>query len=290
MQELIERYYAPLLREEGFISYKDEGFHWYRIRSNLLHKVHLPISSPVEPVCLYAGYGAIPLFSWEHIAPAGSYRDYTGDFMTCDHFVPLVNTLTNQLFKNYIGELPWDPVRATQLTRYLPNGLFVQHEQTECCGAENLQGFVFPLLDRLHTPEDVYRWNKKIRFLQYDCLIDESYVQKMTKRMELDETIPGMSLTFSDECLYCLDEKLYPVVSYYLKRDLPRRAELEKRYPSKSKGLAGENEQMIEHARVLVQIMESGDRDLFERESACQKQRMLEQIRKKLPALKIDSI
>ena len=35
MRELIDEYYAPPLREAGFISYKDEGFHWYRIKGEL---------------------------------------------------------------------------------------------------------------------------------------------------------------------------------------------------------------------------------------------------------------
>lgn len=288
MQELIGEYYAPILREAGFVSYKNEGFHWYKVENDLLYKVHLPVSSPATPVRLAIGYAAIPLFTWEHIAPAGTYRDYFGDFSTCDHFVPAVNTLTNMLHKKYIGELPWNPVRTTKAAYYMPNGLFVQHEQTEKCGAETLEAFVLPLLDKLRTAEDVYRWNKMIRNLQNDCLIDESYVRKMSKRIERDELIPGMSLAFVDECLYCRDEKLYPVVRHFLKKNMTVKAEWEKQYPPKTKELVWESELSREHADVLLRAMETGDMSLIDAELAKQRERMFAQIRKKLPELKIN--
>ena len=44
--EIIETYYAKPLRDTGFVSYKGEGFHWYKVKDELLYKVHLPLFSP----------------------------------------------------------------------------------------------------------------------------------------------------------------------------------------------------------------------------------------------------
>ena len=43
----------------------------------------------------------------------------------------------------------------------------------------------------------------------------------------------------------------------------------------------------IAHTQVLIKVLETGDRELFDAELAKQKERMLAQIRKKLPQLKL---
>lgn len=287
MRELINAFYAEPLQAAGYVSYKGEGFHWYKVENELLYKVHLPILAPTAPLSLYMGYSAVPLFSWEHIAPTEAFRDFTGDFAECDHFVPCRNELTNALYKKYIGDLPWNPVYTTIESYHLPNGLLIEHEQTKKCGAEKLDSFVFPLLDKLRTVEDVYCWNKTIHNLQNDCLLDSGYIRKMMKRIDKNEFIPNMTLSFADECLYCRDEKLYPVIKHYLKKNMEVKAELEKQFPPKTKELAMENKMSREHADVLLHAMESGNLKLAYAELARQKERMLAQIRKKLPKLKL---
>ena len=285
MQELIEEYYAPPLREAGFVSYKNEGFHWYRIKGELFQTVRMPIFSPSSPIYLDVGFGAVPLFTWEHIAPSGPSRDFDWDLRDgSDHFTSATNLPNVALAETILGKLPRRSYFPT-VYRYVEDGPLIGHMNSERCGGEAVDELMLPLLDTMLTVEDVYRWNKKARMIPWSSSSDEELI-KALENMYLDQYkgIDFLSLAFADECIYCRDEKFYPILLYYLKETLDLRACPP--FPPRTKEEAVERAEDIAHTQVLIKVLETGDRELFDAELAKQKERMLAQIRKKLPEMK----
>ena len=290
MQELIEAYYAPPLREEGFISYKDEGFHWYRVKGELLQTVHMPIFSPSQPIMLDLTFGAVPLFTWEEIAPAGAARDFSWDFHHgSDHVASVAANATVPLAEELIGKLPRKSYMAPGLAHHLDNGLLIMHLYSERCGGEAVDELILPLLDTMESVEDIYRWNKSLKAEGLHCLSEEAMLELFEKEyLGTDKYIYFMSLAFADECLYCEDERFYPFLLHALRQKQKNRVTSPGR--PKTKTQAAEWAADGEHEAVLIQVLETGDRALFEEELAKQKARMLAQIRKKLPGLKLDGV
>ena len=288
MQELIEEYYAPPLREAGFVSYKDEGFHWYRIKGELLLTVRMPIFSPSSPLELEPGFGAVPIFTWEHIAPAGAVCDFDWDYRHgCDHFFSVRENSTCFFAQKRVGKLPRRSYVLPRCYYHVDNGLLIGHLNSDRCGGEAVDELILPVLDGMLTVEDVYEWNKRIKAELLNCLSDDEMLQELeTDYMGTGRTVWCMSLTFADECIYCRDERFYPYLLYHL-RQLPTEiGELPQR--RKTKAETEELKADIAHAQVLIKVLETGDRELFDAELAKQKERMLAQIRKKLPELKIE--
>ena len=289
MRELIDEYYAPPLREAGFISYKDEGFHWYRIKGELLQTVRMPIFSPSSPLFLDVGFGAVPLFTWEYIAPSGPSRDFDWVYSDgSDHFTSANNLPNVALAETILGKLPRRNYSPT-VYRYVGDGPLIGHMNSERCGGEAVDELMLPLLDTMLTVEDVYRWNKKVRMISWSSSSDEELI-KAWEDMYLDQYkgIDFLTLAFSDECIYCRDEKFYPCVLYYLKETLDLLAY--PTFPPRTKEKAMERAENIAHMQVLIKVLETGDRALFETELAKQKERMLAQIRKKLPQLDLSGV
>lgn len=290
MRELIDEYYAPPLREAGFVSYKDEGFHWYRIKGELLQTVRMPIFTPSTPLELETGFGAVPLFTWEHIAPSGAACDFDWDFQHgCDHFAAVRENSTCFFAQKRIGTLPRRSYEDPRWYYHLDNGLLIGHLNSECCGGEVVGELMLPVLDTILTVEDVYEWNRRIKAELLQCLSDEEMIQKLEKEyLAKGNVIWCMSLAFADECICCRDERFYSYLLYHLKQlpagldELPRRrmtkAEKEERMAN------------IAHTQVLIKVLETGDRELFDAELAKQKERMLAQIRKKLPQLNLTGV
>ena len=63
VQRYVREVYADQLRQAGFISYRNEGVHWYRlVNGDVLHGVYFVTRYPAFPVMLEIGYGCHPLF------------------------------------------------------------------------------------------------------------------------------------------------------------------------------------------------------------------------------------
>ena len=286
MRELVDKYYANPLQKTGFVSYKDEGFHWYRIKGELLQTVRMPISSPAQPIELDLGFGAVPLFTWEHIAPSGASRDFDWDFRHgYDHFSSVKVNATCFFAQKIVGRLPRNKYYPNYYY-HLDNGLLIGHLNAERCGAEALDEMILPVLDTMTKVEDIYQWNKSIKAEMLSCLSDEELAKKLeADYLSTDRMIPFLTLAFADECIYCQDECFYPIVLHGLKQHLKARAESPIR--PKTKAQAAEWAEDDSHARVLVKVLETKNVGLFTAELERQKNRMFAQIRKKIPKLDI---
>ena len=292
MQELIEAYYAPPLREGGFVSYKDEGFHWYRFKGELLQTVRMPIFSPSSPVFLDLGFGAVPLFTWEQIAPSGASRDFDWDYLTGrDHVSSVRKDFVFLQAQKILGSLPRRSYAHPELDHHLENGLLIGHLNTERCGGEAVDELILPLLDKMLKVEDIYQWNKQLKAEMFSCSTDEELIKELEKEyLGKERTIFCLSLAFADECIYCRDEGFYPILLHGLKQDLNARLNAISRSAPlgpKTKAEAEEWAADIAHEKVLIDVLETGDRKLFDEELERQKERMLQQIRKKLPKLDV---
>lgn len=63
VQRYIREVYADRLKQAGFISYRGEDIHWYRlVNNNVLHAVYFVVRYPGFPVMLEIRYGCHPLF------------------------------------------------------------------------------------------------------------------------------------------------------------------------------------------------------------------------------------
>ena len=94
-----------------------------------------------------------------------------------------------------------------------------------------------------------------------------------------------MTLAFADECIYCKDERFYPIVLYALEQYLIGRSD--PTYRPIAKESIAEWEDNNAHARVLVEVIKNRDMALFAEESERVKAKMLAQIKKKLPDLSV---
>lgn len=280
LQEIIGKHYADTLLNAGFVSYKDEGFHWYKLKNDLLYKVHLWVESPASPVWLRVGYGVIPLFTWEPIAPSRPMRDWPWELMNGgDHYQ---DTWYKKIPERMIGKLPREAYSQPNISYFLPNGVNVAHLLTERCGAEVLDEMVLPVLETLRTPEDVYRFNKENKLYYYQCETEEAFIEKVLQNAALGRGL-RLSLTFDDECLFFRDEKLYPVV--YQHASAFKGGCL----PSATKAEEADMAFWREHARILTSTLETGDLSIFDAEATRVREKMMAQIKKKLPNLKLEA-
>lgn len=285
MRELIDTYYAEPLQKAGFVSYKGENFHWYRIKGELLQTVRMPILSPSQPIVLDLGFGAVPLFTWEPIAPTGPARDFDWDFHHgSDHFTSATKLATLALAEKKIGKLPRSSYASPVIFRHLDSGLLIGHLNSERCGGETVDELILPLLDTMLTVKDIYQWNKMIRAVPWSCSSDVELIQMLEREyLNRYRGINFLSLAFADECLYCRDEGFYPILLYYLKENRAMRTES----PVRPKTMAQSSEwaKDIAHETVLIEVLETKNMDLFATEVEKQKSRMSAQIQKKLPEL-----
>jgi hypothetical protein len=282
IMEIIETYYANALRDAGFVSYKSEGFHWYKVKDELLFKVHLPLFSPSGALCIVPLFGVIPLYSWELIAQNRPFRDWPGEMITgCEHVFNLQYMIFHQAAERRIGKLPRHSYGWPKLAHWLPNDLFVEHLNTERWGAEILDEAIFPLMESIHSPADLYSWHKETDMFLEECATEEEFVEKLLTRSDSGGGFM-ISQVLADECLRFRDEKLYPLV---------RRSMEEFRgsmFPKQSKEEKNDNQRLREHAQLLVKVVDSGDFSLFDAETKKIKKDMLDQIRKKLPDLMVE--
>lgn len=280
MLEIVRTYFAPTLKGAGFVSSKD-GFHWYKFENNLLYKVHLPIESPTIPVHLCPLYGVIPLFTWEPIAPAQALRDWPWE-LECDtvHTMRTDSIAGYEMAEQRLGALPRSAYWMPNQIHHLPNGLCVMHLMTDRWGAEVVDELIFPMLESFRSLDDIYAWHKENHLHKMHCSTDADFVEAVLRFSARGKGY-NLSLSFADECLYLQDKALYPAVHAAMSRFSERLSRSE--IAAKSKDL----EQAVTHAKLLVSVIESGERALFDDEAGRIQQKMLNQIRKKLPDLKL---
>ena len=109
ISEFIHRYYADTLSKAGFVSYKDIGFSWYKVKNGLLYIIHTPVFSPAQPLRLQIAYGVIPLFSWEFIGYTSPSRDWGMRVGTEENYIRASGKNQYEIARQALGSLPRFP-------------------------------------------------------------------------------------------------------------------------------------------------------------------------------------
>ncbi len=285
MAELIESHYAEKLRSGGFVSYKNEGFHWYKVENGLLKKVHLPIFSPSMPLFLMVGYGVVPLFSYEKIAPTEPFQDWPWEMsFGKDHVESAEWAAKNHWSEEITGRPCWESYFSSAKICYWSGDICMMHLSSEECGAEVLDDVILPILGDIRSAEEIYSWNKRRKIESEKCSDEEEFLAHLVSECTAeDRPFVNMSLTFADQCLYCRDEKFYPAMLCFLKNYLIKTIPAQRGAPGVKKGRIQILAEYEAHAETLIKVIENNDRALFARECERIKNLMARQIKDKLP-------
>ena len=285
----IETYYGPSLREAGFVSYKNEGFFWYKVQNDLLYKIAFPLSSK-RYMMVNAFFGVAPLFAWDYIPPEILLSEWYGQTSSNESYLMSRRPSTQEIVEQLIGTLPRSFADMTRIAHPTERGMMITHLMTERCGAEELDEMIFPVFNQLQSVEAVYEWHKRCKRVVERVDTDEDYVAHMTEEFMDERKKDNLwnqeySIIFTEECLYFRDEKYYPLCLCYLQSILHSMRWIEENSKTKEKRM--EYEETERHVRRLIQMLESGDFSLLNDELAQTKERMIAQLRKKRPELKI---
>ena len=298
----IKRYYGPSFLREGFYSH-EEGFSWYRVKNGLLYIVHImPLWQTPFDLDIY--FGVHPLFSWEYIAYTSTISQWPGYVSLPEHGCKLVNIHSLAAIKLVLGELPRPYSRyLLNYIAHFVNDVFLSHWNTERMGVELLEELIFPFFNKLDTFEKVYDLHKAYRLMQFTNLKTPppliSFVSEKeyfgNHQVDLNRVplfVKGeISVAFADECLFAEDRAWYPEIRQVLLKQLSVIDYLIANFgPYKTKKGREEAYRTAEHVKKLIEYIDCGNREMLEAELEKNKERMLEQIRSKLPMLKPDTL
>lgn len=292
LNHFYQTYYAESLEKNGFIHYGNDYFDWYKLEDGLLKQVHLTIHEWSSPfLSLEVGFGVLPLYIWDDIPQHMPYNENSywmsggggGDRL---FRMTIENSDYWSCVENRIGSRPRNSYCTPAIITLLPCGKHIIFLNSEQRGAEALDEVAFPMLSHLKSVSDVYAFNlelryKTMRFRSVDDFIVFLQTDEMYKHSKLFTT------AFADECIAVRDEKMYPVVIDSLKRTLDQctfalsqadTSWLRKNRPN----LLREAERSSE----LIKIMQDKDYTRWEEGIIREKEKMIQQIKKKLPELK----
>ena len=295
----IQEHYSDILRQEGFVSYLDEGFSWYKVSNGLLYTIHMMTHSPRQ-FDVEFHYGIHPLFSWEHIAFILPRRDWPGYFDEPEHGVSYASLYGLTMAKMVLGELP-RPFRRYQSTMCVyQQGVLLCYWNTDKKGAEIFDEVIFPIFHRIDSIEKVYDLHKTFRLMQItentsaspriSFLSEEKYMEgKMICGNQVYKY--QLSIAFADECLYMEDRKWFHCIREFLQERVPNVNTIDQRFPPyKTKKGREEVAFMFEHSKKLIQYIDSGDRAILEEALSENRRAMIEQLKEKLPGIDLTSI
>ena len=192
VQRYIREVYAERLKQAGFISYRNEDIHWYRLVNNdVLHVVYFVVHYPSFPVMLEIGYGCHPLFIPPFVQRSPIMRSLPGNEQMYHSIPELIP-----------GSMPYG-IQRSQLHGTL-NKIYRDPDVLVHCPADDhttqlLLDRVLSELDAAITPSACFEKHKCWRQSQI-------------------ETGSWLTMTpyFVDEVLYWEDHSLYPYCMDYL--------------------------------------------------------------------------
>jgi len=181
-QEIIRPKCADLLRENGFVSYKNEDLSWYRITGGeLLQTVYFYSEFSRMPLVLCICFGCNPLF-FEPYIPHPLTVD-SKSYRSPSEVIESVYS-TFSLKRNM-------EMRNNRLMLSLPNDGEV----------EILEKHLLPLLNEVQTEEMAYTRQKE-RLIKRCLKIGDSVCLRKAG---------GASFCFAEEAVYIGDEEMYPM-------------------------------------------------------------------------------
>ena len=277
VQSIIEEYHAPILRTNGFVSYKNTGFLWYRVKKNLLHWVAIAKEYDLSAPSIDIGFGIIPLFTWEHIGHDGTSSTWGWEYsFGCGRYM---NTF-------YIPQDYWSPIIPNRVWDKPLQGLktwrsvHILAPYTDRFGAEIMETRLFPLMKALETPEKVYEWNIGILLKLTKCRGKSELTKYICEYKGFHSLISEVII---DESLYCRDEVMFPAAEQYLEY----LSKYDHIWGRKTKEKEEELRFTQENALAKLKALRARDWQSLTDRLLLTKEKMLNQIRRKLPDLSI---
>ena len=189
-QRYAQEVMAPRLREEGFVSYKGEDLHWYRLVNNeIVQAVYLGTrhTAVQSPFSIYVGFH--PLFIPPIFQRSPYFRVEPSYVQMCHRIPELIPGSTPHGMTNLM-------LYGQQIAPYRVPDVLIPCPVDKNYGLDVLEQ-VFPFLETVKTPEACY---------------------KMHKRMNKSNLNTAF---FLDEVLFWNDKEMHSVCQEYMDWMLP---------------------------------------------------------------------
>lgn len=291
LNRFLQEYYAEPLEKEGFVSCENSYFDWYKVENDLVYSVHFPIHGTMSYfIALEPGICVLPLYVWDEIPMRMPLQDNPWTYSS-DRFIRIQTEHREYLdyIEKRIGPLKRKSYCTPGLITGLPCGKRLLMLDSERRGAEILDDIAFPLLSGIKSVEDIYRFHLECR-----CAIERYQSQAQYAKALQQKKEEGareyylreeFSTAFADECVAVRDEEFYPYVMDSLKATYTRCTRvLEENCPAKKRNPKYFAYQS-ERSALLLRVMQEKDYGLWEESNAAEREKMMQQIRKKLPTL-----
>ena len=177
-----ECYYAPLLEEAGFISYRNDMLNWYKLYNGIICHFHLLVTHSRFPLLMQAW--------WFHPTYVPAILNLPASWTNYDEI--------NVLYAN----------TAYFSSHTVERGCGVNIPNLPQIGAENLLRGLFPQIKRLQTREAVYKFRKE-------------EILSWTKELKV-ELSSVTTPDFADEALVMQDSEMFAPCIDYIEAILPR--------------------------------------------------------------------
>ena len=292
LNQFLQEYYAEPLKKEGFVSCENSYFDWYKVENDLVYSVHFPIHGTMNPfITLEPGICVLPLYVWDEIPMRMPLQD--NPWTSSDRFIRIRTEHREYLeyIEKRIGPLKRKSYCTPGLITGLPCGKRLLMLVSERRGAEILDEIAFPLLSGIKSVEDIYRFHLECRCAIERYQSQAQYAKALQQKKEVCAheyyLTEEFSTAFADECVAVRDEEFYPYVMDSLKATHARCTRvLEQSRPGEKlnrKYFVYESER----SALLLRVMQEKDYGLWEESNAAEREKMVQQIRKKLPTLHI---
>lgn len=202
LQLASERYYSCPLQRAGFINCKDDLLNWYRIENGVIAHLHI-ISTSSRDGIIHILFGIHPTYLPVNLVPGISHSHISGCFSKI--------LFCGAIFFRYNCAVEPDVLFA------LPN--------TPSRGADRMEAFLFPLMDRLSNRTAVYQWHKK-RAQNLHRIRLQEYPEY--------QFINELSTDFTDEAIVEGDESVFAPCVDLVKHELASRQTIRNRLSLRS--------------------------------------------------------
>ena len=229
-QRYVREVMADRLRSEGFVSYKDEDIHWYRLVDNeVIHAVYFITRSTALNSFFDIRYGCHPLFIPPVFQKSPYLREMLGYEQMNDRVPELLSGSTDFGFHGLmLLGLFNRPYRVPDVLINCPRD---KHD-----GLDVLEP-IFPFMDTLRTPNACYKMHKARREREIE-----------------NGNMVSMSAYFVDEVLFWDDRELHPYCREYIKNRMFRL-----RYLQETGGRSSKLEQQeLGRIALLSKVFEEG--------------------------------
>lgn len=228
-QRYVREVMADRLREEGFVSYKGEDIHWYRLVDNkVVHAIYFCTRHTGLPAFFDIYYGCHPLFV-PPVFQKSPYLYAEPGYEQMNMRIP--ETVPGSTPRGFEGTMIHGMVNRP----YRVPDAMIWCPQDKNNGLDILEK-IFPVMDGIRTPTACYEMHKKRRQGEIE-----------------NDTWLTVSTYFVDEALYVGDEAMYPFCQMFVTSKISLLESAEKTGRFFRKEDKRELERLLELRRVFVE-------------------------------------